>query len=214
LWIDSCASGGRRNDLDTMRRSVPLHYTDYGYGDHPVKLAFHNTMFQWIPYFKEFTISWDIGRHSRFDNCVDSFSYHCGMAPMLFATLDIRRDDYDFASARKMIAIWRQAADLMLNGDYYPLTPIHRMPEKWVALQFDCPEEGRGFIQGIRLPVCPAETLVVHPKALKPETAYVFENPETGETRKLAGKDLQRDGFTFALPKREGAIWFYRVKGK
>ena len=32
LWIDSCASGGRRNDLETMRRSVPLHYTDYGYG--------------------------------------------------------------------------------------------------------------------------------------------------------------------------------------
>ncbi len=23
LWIDSCASGGRRNDLETMRRSIP-----------------------------------------------------------------------------------------------------------------------------------------------------------------------------------------------
>ena len=43
LWIDSCASGGRRNDLETMRRSVPLHYTDYGYGIHPVKLAFQHT---------------------------------------------------------------------------------------------------------------------------------------------------------------------------
>ncbi|MGM9624640.1 MAG: alpha-galactosidase, partial [Eubacteriales bacterium] len=37
LWIDSCASGGRRNDLDTMRRAVPLHYTDVGYGNHPIK---------------------------------------------------------------------------------------------------------------------------------------------------------------------------------
>ena len=35
LIIDSCASGGRRNDLETMRRSVPLHYSDYGYGLHP-----------------------------------------------------------------------------------------------------------------------------------------------------------------------------------
>ena len=34
LWIDSCASGGRRNDLETMRRAVPLHYTDMGYGEH------------------------------------------------------------------------------------------------------------------------------------------------------------------------------------
>ena len=28
LWIDSCASGGRRNDLETMRRSVPLLRSD------------------------------------------------------------------------------------------------------------------------------------------------------------------------------------------
>jgi len=55
LWIDSCASGGRRNDLETMRRSVPLHYTDYGYGMHPVKLAFHHTLYAWIPYFKDTT---------------------------------------------------------------------------------------------------------------------------------------------------------------
>ena len=29
LLIDSCASGGRRNDLETMRRSVPLWRTDW-----------------------------------------------------------------------------------------------------------------------------------------------------------------------------------------
>ena len=137
LWIDSCASGGRRNDLETMRRSVPLHYTDYGYGDHPEKLAFQRTLYAWLPYFKEFTLSWDIGsntvldssnsyncptshcpsrREVRFDHRVDSYSFHCAMAPMLFATLDIRRDDYDFALAGKMIAIWRRASGLLLYG--------------------------------------------------------------------------------------------------
>jgi alpha-galactosidase len=29
LRIDSCASGGRRNDLETMRRAVPLWRSDY-----------------------------------------------------------------------------------------------------------------------------------------------------------------------------------------
>ena len=53
LMIDSCASGGRRNDLETMRRSVPLHYSDYGYGLHPVKVDFQRTLFEWLPYFKE-----------------------------------------------------------------------------------------------------------------------------------------------------------------
>ena len=31
MLIDSCASGGRRNDLETMRRAVPLWRSDYAY---------------------------------------------------------------------------------------------------------------------------------------------------------------------------------------
>lgn len=210
LWIDSCASGGRRNDLETMRRSVPLHYTDYGYGDHPVKLAFHHTLYQWIPYFKESTVSWDISGYARFDHRVGSYSYHCGLAPMLFVTLDIRRDDYDYPLALKMIAIWRRASDLILYSDYYPHTPFHRSAEKWVAWQFDCPETGCGLLQGIRLPAAPEETLTIHPKGIHPDAVYLFENAETGETRDIAGEELIHDGFTFALPARSGAIWFYR----
>ena len=52
-------------------------------------------MYEWIPYFKEATLSWDIEGRERFDPRVDRYSFHCGMAPMLFATLDVRRDDYD-----------------------------------------------------------------------------------------------------------------------
>ena len=211
LWIDSCASGGRRNDLETMRRSVPLHYTDYGYGDHPVKLAFQRTLYEWIPYFKEFTLSWDVGGAARFDHRVDSYSFHCGMAPMLFATLDIRRDDYDFALARKMIAIWRRAAGLLLHGDYYPLTPFHRSAERWVARQFDLPESGRGLLQAIRLPAAPQESRTLYPQGIRPDAHYQFENAETGDIRQAEGEALIRDGFTLALAPRSGAIWFYRI---
>ena len=119
-----------------MRRAVPLHYTDYGYGIHPVKLAFHHTLYAWIPYFKDFTLSWDLNGpedSTRFDRQLDSFSFHCGMAPMLFNTLDIRRDDYDFTVGARMIPIWRRAAPLLLNGDYYPLTPFSRGAERWEA---------------------------------------------------------------------------------
>jgi len=49
LVIDSCASGGRRNDLETMRRAIPLHPTDYNYADLPVKQAYHFSLWQWIP---------------------------------------------------------------------------------------------------------------------------------------------------------------------
>ncbi len=210
LWIDSCASGGRRNDLETMRLGVPLHYTDRGYGDNSLKLAFHSALFEWFPYFKECTLAWDPRGYSRFDHEVDSFGFHCAMAPMLFATLDIRRDDYDFALAAKMIGIWRRVADLILQGDYYPLTPYHRSADQWVARQFDRPEEGRGFIQGIRLPAATPDTLLVCPQGVEAEATYHFENPETGETRKMTGAALQEQGFAITLPKRAGAIWTYQ----
>lgn len=210
LWIDSCASGGRRNDLETMRRSVPLHYSDYGYGDHPVKLAFHHTLYEWIPYFKESTLSWDVGENGRYDERLDSFSYHCGMAPMLFVTLDIRRDDYDYAVARKMIPIWRRAADLLLYGDYYPHTPFHRSAQAWVAWQFDCPETGCGLIQGIRLQEAPDETFTVHPQGIHPGATYCLENPETGEEWEMEGAALRDKGFILSVPPRNGVIWFYR----
>jgi alpha-galactosidase len=210
LWIDSCASGGRRNDLETMRRAVPLHYSDYGYGYHPIKLSFHQTLFEWLPYFKESTLSWDATKPGRFNQQLDSYSYHCAMAPMLALGMDIRRDDYDYALSKKMIAIWRRASDLILYGDYYPHTPFSRSADQWVAWQFDSPEKGQGLVQGIRLPESKEGTLTIHPKGVDPHATYVFQNEESGETRNLAGKDLLQAGFTFALPARSGAIWFYR----
>jgi alpha-galactosidase len=213
LWIDSCASGGRRNDLETMRRAVPLHYSDYGYGYHAIKLSFHQTLFEWLPYFKDVTLSWDIDKPGRFDKQVDSYAYHCAMAPMLALGLDIKRDDYDFAESRQMIAVWRRAAGLILYGDYYPHTPFRRSPDQWVAWQFDRPEKGNGFVQAIRLPAAQEETLTIHPKGLDSSLTYVFENGESGETREIKGRDLLVSGFAFSLPARSGTIWFYRRAG-
>lgn len=209
LWIDSCASGGRRNDLETMRRSVPLHYTDHGYGDHAVKLAFHRTMFEWIPYFKEFTLSWDVCPPGRFDCRVDSFSFHCGMAAMLFPTLDIRRDDYDYVLAKKMIDVWRKASELFLYGDYYQHTPFHHSAKEWVAWQFDNPEKGSGIIQAIRLQESSEESITVYPKAIQKDTMYFFDNFETGETKRISSEILIHKGFEISLPPRNGAVWHY-----
>jgi len=212
LWIDSCAAGGRRNDLETMRRSVPLHYSDYGYGLDPVKLAFHHTLFTWIPYFKEITLSADPQAPEgefRFNAHVDSYTFHVAMAAMVFATPDANNAD-DVALSRKMIAIWRRAAEMLLQGDYYPLTPGSRDPTRWVSRQFDRPEYGDGFLQGIRHPACPDEMFTAYPHELQPDADYLFENAETGEQFHRTGADLLRDGVVLSLPPRNGVIWFYR----
>jgi alpha-galactosidase len=209
LWIDSCASGGRRNDMETMRRAVPLHYSDYGYGIHPVKLSFHHVLFEWIPYFKEVTCSWDLKTPDRWNHDEDRFSYHCGIGPMMMPAIDIKRDNYDYDLIREMIAIWKRAADMMIRGDYYPLTPIHRTPKEWVALQFDLPEESCGYVQGIHLPECPNDVLLVHPQGLVADAEYRFENAETHASIVAKGSAIASDGFRLESPKRSGVIWFY-----
>jgi alpha-galactosidase len=132
------------------------------------------------------------------------------VAPMLFATLDIRRSDYDYALAKKMIDIWRRASGLILHGDYYPHTPFQHSDREWVAWQFDRPETGCGLIQGVRFPASPQETIKIHLQGVRVDATYFFENAETGETRDISGEDLVHAGFIFALPARSGAIWFYR----
>ncbi len=100
----------------------------------------------------------------------------------------------------------------MLHGDYYPLTPFSKSAEKWVVRQFDVPEGRHGFIQGIRLAECPQEAITVTPRGLSTGCLYVFENQETQQRIEIPGDVLAREGFTFRLPKRSAAIWFYRSR--
>jgi alpha-galactosidase len=218
LLIDSCASGGRRNDLETMRRSVPLHYTDYGYGEHAVKLDFHRTMYEWLPYFRESTQSWDIAeaQNAGLDAAEnDSFAFHCALAPMLTPSYDIKSPVANLGTIQQMIGIWRRAAELVVEGDYYPLTPAGRSDTSWVAGQFNRPPDlaGRGvpdgFIQAIRLAHCDQPTLKVRLAGLRMDATYLLENPETGQQREVKGASLAEDGLVFDNPQRSGSIWFY-----
>jgi alpha-galactosidase len=219
LLIDSCASGGRRNDLETMRRSVPLHYTDYGYGQHATKLDFHRTMYEWLPYFKESNQSWDLEEATEAGieaTHGDAFSFHCALAPMLQLAYDIRSPDQGLSGMVNMVSTWRTAAEIVLGGDYYPLTPPGRSDKDWVALQFDRPlglvdqAEVCGFVQAVRLRECEQSSLQVRLKALRPESTYVLEEAETGERREMAGAALLNEGITVTLPRRSGSIWWYR----
>ena len=212
LWIDSCSSGGRRNDLETLRRSVPLHYTDYGYGNHPVKQAFQITMHSWMPYFRSFAVNWDRedGTYARHPEDVvsrpaDNFARHNAIAAFFGPGFGLDVTDGD----RVMYEVWNCASDLLLESDFYALTEYSKSPESFYSIQFDCPEKGKGYIQGIRNTRCPHESWTVYPQGFEPGGSYAFENLETGEAFTKTGDELLEHGFTMAMPKRTGYIWFY-----
>src|SRR5205814_6437410 len=109
MLIDSCASGGRRNDLETLRRAVPLLRSDYilepiGQQNHTMGIA------SWIPYY------------GTGINSFDAYTYRSQMSPWNTGVYDVRRRDLDYDALRKLLAQWQQV-NRFYGGDFYPLTP-------------------------------------------------------------------------------------------
>jgi alpha-galactosidase len=49
-FVDSCASGGGRNDLESMRRGIPLLRSDYDRTTTGIRLSMTSAFNKWIPF--------------------------------------------------------------------------------------------------------------------------------------------------------------------
>ena len=226
LWIDSCASGGRRNDLETMRRSVPLHPTDYGYGYHHVNQAFRRTLMSWLPYARGFCNSWD--KDNQYYNHDDYYAkdasnlgnFHLvnGFAALsiISSVPDLKEREKEIPYLNKMLDIKGKFSKFLIEGDFYPLTEDHRDFTKWTVFQFHCPEKDTGAFQVLRNNQSPDEFLNVRPEGFSPDVSYRMTNEETGESYEIDGAKVVREGVTFRQSVRSGSIWFYEKieKGK
>ena len=116
-----------------------------------------------------------------------------------------------FEIGRRMDAIWREAAELELSGDYYPITECRCDPHDWYAMQFDHAAEQRGFVQVIRNTLVEGDTYTVKLPCIHPNATYTLIDRETGNTRTLTSAQLSV-GFTVTLPKRSGIVLFYQYQ--
>ncbi len=216
LLIDSCASGGRRNDIETMRRSVPLHYTDIGYGKHPIKQNQFRQMHEWIPYFRSHTMAWDTpnGDYGGENRPIDEFSFlTCMTAPAITPMAEFYHGEDIFRIVNKLVPVWRESADIALCSDYYPLTKTRRSDEDWYAAQFDDREHGIGCLHFIRNIACERDLITVYPYVDREnlDRIYVIEDKFTGNIVEMRGS-VFASGFTYSAPKRSGTLFVYKVK--
>ena len=146
MLIDTCACGGRRNDLETLRRAVPLLRSDYRF--EPVGTQGHTYgMALWIPYYG--TGVWPIERLRRPQPLVPL----AGHRP---ATSRAGKG-LDWTKYHRLVAELRKVADYF-SGDYYPLTSYSLDNTVWMAWQFDRPELGEGMVQVFRRAESPYES--------------------------------------------------------
>jgi len=200
LRIDSCASGGRRNDLETLRRAVPLLRSDYtfepvGEQNHTYGLSF------WMPFNGTGFIE------------IDPYLVRSLMAPELTLGCDMRRTDLDLALLKRLTEEWRAIADCFL-GDYWPLTPYSRGQDVWMAWQFDLPAVGRGVVQAFRRAMCREAAVSLRLRGLEPAATYELRDFDGGPVRRARGGELMRKGLRVELPSpRSAATIAYRRVG-
>ena len=112
MLIDSCASGGRRNDIETMLRAVPLLRSDYLLeAGEPISQQMQTYgISSWIPFF------------GTGISGADRYTFRSQMTPAITTTWDLRRPDVDAGKLQTLVQGNGRAVAGNYSGDFYPLT--------------------------------------------------------------------------------------------
>jgi alpha-galactosidase len=200
LLIDSCASGGHRNDIETLRRSVPLLRSDYLF--EPIGQQGHTYgLSQWLPFF---------GTGER---VLDAYLFRSCMSASHTLAWDLRDKNLDYKTARKIIGEWKEISPCYL-GDYYPLTPYSREKNAWMAWQFDLPESGEGLVQAFRRDECADAKITLKLQGLEPGATYEATDVDVDALTKVTGKSLMEEGLTVEIKNKPGAAVIRYRKSK
>jgi alpha-galactosidase len=200
LMIDSCASGGRRNDLETMRRAVPLLRSDFQWPGSKDLYEGNQGQTYGLSFWLPFQGSGVYG--------YDPYSYRS----FYMASFGMGRLTPDNKAAQqKAYAECAKIAPDMLFGDYYPLTPYSLNEDAWIAWQFDRPETGEGCVQAFRHPKSKLPTMKLKLQGLDPSKSYEIWDFDENKRCSYSGKDLMLSGLAITLGVRGSAVFTYKM---
>ena len=192
MFIDSCASGGRRNDLETMRRAIPLWRTDWRCEPIGTQACTYGISL-WLP----------LSGTGAAD--VDPYLFRSNMVPMTNCLFDIRNEKLDYDLLRRLVSQWQQVADCYL-GDFHPLTMYSLGKDTWMAWQFDLPETGKGMVQAFRREKCVFESGRLKLLGLDPEAQYEIVDLDRNEPQQASGQELMAKGVLVTIADQPGAV--------
>lgn len=197
LLIDTCASGAHRDDIETLRRSVPLWRSDCPYGGDVAQCLTYG-LSSWIPYYGNAVASGD------------PYEFRSKMTPFNVMGYDMRKEDLPYDLIRRLLKQREELVGYFL-GDYYPLTSYSLENDVVMGWQFDRPEQGDGMVQFFRRADCPVNSAHFKLKALDVNANYTMTDIDTEKPFVISGNDLAQKGLPveFTYPN-EARIWTYK----
>jgi alpha-galactosidase len=203
MYLDDCASGGRRIDLETIQRSVVQTRSDAAVA--PGRSDWHQSQTYGLSLFLPVhaTIGWETG------------AYECRSAATagFCAEWDILDPKFPLDKAKAAIAEIQENRKYW-TGDYYPLTAWTMAPDCWMAWQLHRPDLDEGIILAFRHQECPYSALQVSLRGIKPEQTYIVDfvdEQHQPAARTMSGRELS--GLELRIPgPYQSLLVRYRAK--
>jgi len=210
-FVDSCASGGGRNDLESMRRGVALLRSDADRTTTALRLSMTTAFHKWIPFCGANTK--EKKRQLDPTGVSDVYTWRASYLPILNVdTQYIQDPDQDFDMLRFGLNEWKKLTPYLLK-DFYVLTPWHSQEDKsgFTAFGYYDNDAKEGVLQLFRMENCPENTLFVKLPFAEESLDYLLTDEDTQEQKKYSGKQL-RDGVYFGLdqPRSTRVVWVRR----
>lgn len=211
-FVDSCASGGGRNDLESMRRGVPLLRSDNDRTSAALRLSMTTAFNRWIPFCGANTKE-KLGQLDPRGES-DPYVWRASYLPALNVDSQFVQDpEQDFDMLRFGLREWKKLRPYLLK-DFYVHTPWHTEQDRsgFTAYSFFDPKAEKGALLLFRMEECGLDALRVRLNYAETGARYRLTDEDSGDARECSGEEL-RAGETFALLQKRSArlIWVERI---
>ncbi len=209
-FIDNCASGGGRNDIESLRRSLPFMRSDADRTTTALRLSMTASFNRWIPFHGANTKESQDELAAGLAGGSTSYITRASWLPVYNISEVFTHDvDLDYDRLRATFGEWKKYNHLLIK-DFHPLTPWHRHDDdsNWTVFVWHDRKSGEGVLQAFRQETCPEPEYTAFLKFLNPSKGYSLTNEDTGETMIRTGASLATEGLTISLPEpKSSAIW-------
>lgn len=174
LLIDNCASGGRRFDIETLKRSIPFFRSDYLCNNtaDPEVVQIQNNAAKYLPY---------VGCCNKvMDLYALRSSYAASFGFMGWSRADMKMSIDDFNALRTVTEEYKKIRKYF-SKDYYSHGADVYDTTSWTIWQYHDAETDSGVIIAFRRSNSPFDNVQIKLSGLSENQKYVFENFDTGE---------------------------------
>ncbi|MBQ2307819.1 MAG: alpha-galactosidase [Clostridia bacterium] len=212
-FVDSCASGGGRNDIESMRRGFPMMRSDYDRTTSAMRLSQSSTLPRWLPFHGSSTKETAMQLEASAGAGSSVYVARASFLPVYnISEAFTRNPALDFDLMRRNFNEWKRVRHLLVK-DLYVLTPWRHHTDRahWTAFAYDDPEAGESVLLAFRMEEAASDSFAARLPFALPEATYSVENADNGAVLTFDGRSLSRFGVTVNLPSpKSSALFFIR----